>query len=98
MMVFGRPLRSSEILAIWHKHHGIEQFWRHLKSIVNLASMSLMGRDGAYATIGIKVLAYLLLLLIAQESNLTLYRVKVMVQQELEASQFFNEHFHEWIR
>ena len=29
MMVFGKPLRSSEILKIWSQHHGIEQFWQN---------------------------------------------------------------------
>ena len=32
MMVFGKPLRACEILRIWSQHHGIEQFWRHLKT------------------------------------------------------------------
>ncbi len=34
MMVFGKPLRSAEILSIWRQHHGIEPFWRNLKSII----------------------------------------------------------------
>ena len=33
MMVFGKSLRSAEILSIWHQHHGIEQFWRQNCSI-----------------------------------------------------------------
>ena len=37
MMVFGKPLRSCEILRIWSQHHGIEQFWRHLKTDLKLS-------------------------------------------------------------
>ena len=48
MLVFGKPLRACEILRIWSQHHGLEQYWRHLKTDLNLASMSLfkdkMGR------------------------------------------------------
>ena len=59
MMVFGKPLRSSEILKIWSQHHGIEQFWRHLKTDLKISKMSLTGRQGAYASLGVKVLSYL---------------------------------------
>ncbi len=47
MMVFGEPLRVCEILKIWSQHHGIERFWRHLKTDLNLSAMSLEGRQGA---------------------------------------------------
>ena len=62
MMVFGKPLRACEILRIWSQHHGIEQFWRHLKTDLKLSSMSLEGRHGAYANLGVKVMSYLLIL------------------------------------
>ena len=61
MMVFGAPLRAAEILSIWHQHHGIEQFWRHIKSVIHPGEMRLRGRDGAYAGLAVKVLSYLLL-------------------------------------
>ena len=50
LMVFGKPLRSAEILHIWAQHHGIEQFWRHLKTDLRLSAMSLHQRNGAYGT------------------------------------------------
>ena len=43
MMVFGKRLRACEILTIWSQHHGIEQFWRFMKSNLKLSSMSLQG-------------------------------------------------------
>ncbi|MCG9127363.1 hypothetical protein JT359_07135 [Candidatus Poribacteria bacterium] len=41
MLVFGKSLRSCEILRIWSQHHSIEQFWRHLKTLLKLSKMSL---------------------------------------------------------
>ena len=63
--------RSSEILSIWHQHHGIEQFWRQLKSIVRLGEMQLWGRAGAYAGVCVKVLSYLLLSVSQAEGLIT---------------------------
>lgn len=95
VMVFGRRLRSSEILHIWHQHHAIEQFWRHLKSIVGLKSMRLQGREGAYAGIAIKVLAYLLLADVSAATGLTFHQII----QNLSGQRclFFEimEHFHQ---
>ena len=54
MLVFGKSLRCAEILKIWGQHHGIEQFWRLLKSNMKLSEMSLSSRRGAYASVGIK--------------------------------------------
>ena len=33
MLVFGKPLRSAEILRIWAQHHGIEQFWQNTRMV-----------------------------------------------------------------
>ena len=75
MMVFGKPLRSAEILSIWRQHHGIEQFWRNLKSIIHLSEMNLHRRDGAYASLGVKVLAYLMLTDVSRATGLTLHQI-----------------------
>ena len=74
-MVFGKPLRSAEILSIWRQHHGIEQFWRNLKSIIHLSSMSLHQRDGAYASLSVKVLAYLMLTDVSRATGLTPHQI-----------------------
>lgn len=60
LLVFGKPLRTCEALRIWSQHHGIEQFWRYLKSNVRVSAMSLQSRQGAYVSIGIKVISYLI--------------------------------------
>ena len=62
LLVFGKPLRTCEALRIWSQHHGIEQFWRYLKSSLHVSAMSLESREGAYVSLGIKVMSYLMLL------------------------------------
>lgn len=41
LLIFGKPLRTCEALRIWSQHHGIEHFWRQLKSRLHLSAMSL---------------------------------------------------------
>jgi hypothetical protein len=79
MMVFGRPLRAVEILSIWHQHHGIEQFWRHLKSQLQFHQMRLRGRNGAYAAMAVKVLSYLLLTHLTLATGLTFHQMVLVL-------------------
>ena len=37
LLVFGKPLRTCEAVRIWSQHHGIEQFWRYLKSSLRVS-------------------------------------------------------------
>ena len=94
-MAFGRRLRGAEILRIWHQHHAIEQFWRRLKSIVGLKSMRLHGREGAYAGLAVKVLAYLLLADVSAATGVTFHQVILYLSGQ--RTLFFEifEHFHE---
>lgn len=63
LLVFGKLLRTCEALRIWSQHHGIEQFWRYLKSNLHISAMGfLQSRQGAYISLGIKVISYLMLL------------------------------------
>jgi len=93
MMVFGRFLRSAEILGIWCQHHGIEQFWRHLKTIVRLSAMSLEGRSGAYATLSVKVNAYLLLLAVSMATGKTLHQIQMQLFGQIHLFFELREHF-----
>jgi len=95
MMVFGPPLRSTEILSIWAQHHGIEQFWRHLKSIVQLSAMSLYGRLGAYASLGVKVLAYILLSMVSMTTGLTHQKIVLFLSGQRDYFWDIMVHFHE---
>ena len=79
MMVFGKPLRACEILRIWSQHHGIEQFWRHLKTDLKLSAISLEGRQGAYANLGIKIVSYLLLQQVSRSVRLTFHQTQLQL-------------------
>src|SRR5687768_14637449 len=50
----------------WKQHHGIECFWKMMKSIFQLRAMHLQG-DGLYTALLIKVIAYLLALRLQAE-------------------------------
>ncbi len=77
MLVFGKSLRSCEILRNWSQHHGIEQFWRCLKSDLKLSKMSLRKQQGAYATLGIKVMSYLLLQDLSRLQHKTFHQIQL---------------------
>ena len=95
MMVFGRPLRSAEILHIWAQHHGIEQFWRHLKTDLRLSAMSLHHRNGAYGSLGIKVLSYLMIQQVSRATRLTFHQIKLQLSGERQMLSIISTHFHE---
>ena len=95
MMVFGRPLRSAEILHIWAQHHGIEQFWRHLKTDLRLSEMSLHHRNGAYGALGIKVLSYLMIQQVSRSTRLTFHQIKLQLSGDRQMLSIISAHFHE---
>jgi len=94
VMVFGRKLRACEILNIWHQHNGIEEFWKNLKSILHLQRMSLRGREGCYAVIAIKLLAYLIMLYLSKKFHFSLYRLQIEARRYLNSKTIASEHFH----
>ncbi len=95
MLVFGKSLRSSEILRIWSQHHGIEQFWRHLKTDLKLFSMSLGKRQGAYASLGIKILSYLLILKVSCSTRKTFHQIQLELSGKRKMLSELREHFHD---
>ena len=97
MLVFGKPLRACEILRIWSQHHGIEQYWRHLKTDLNLASMSLKGQNGAYANLGVKVMSYLLIQQVSGSVRKTFHQTQLELSGQRQMLSDLSEHFHEQI-
>ncbi|RMD61161.1 hypothetical protein D6833_08635 [Candidatus Parcubacteria bacterium] len=87
-------MRAAEILSIWRQHHGIEQFWKSLKSVLHLGSMSLRGREGVYAELAIKVMAYVVMLQVGRKCHLTLSQLQMELRKQLDIEDFFREHFH----
>ena len=95
MMVFGRPLRSAEILHIWSQHH-LEQFWRHLKTDLRLSAMSLHQRN-PYGTLGIKIFSYLMIQQVSRSTRLTFHQIKLQLSGERQMLSIISAHFHDEI-
>ena len=94
LLVFGKPLRTCEALRIWSQHHGIEQFWRYLKSNLHVSAMSLQSRQGAYVSLGIKVMSYLMLLQISISERRTFHQIQLQLIGERQTLTNFITHFH----
>lgn len=94
LLVFGKPLRTCEALRIWSQHHGIEQFWRYLKSNLHVSAMSLQSRQGAYVSLGIKVMSYLMLLQVSITERRTFHQIQLQLTGERHTLTDFITHFH----
>ena len=94
LLVFGKPLRTSEALRRWSQHHGVEQFWRYLKSSLRVSAMSLQSRQGAYTSLGIKVISYLMLLQISIAEGRTFHQIQLQLTGERQTLRDFMTHFH----
>lgn len=94
LLVFGKPLRTCEALRIWSQHHGIEQFWRYLKSNLRVSAMSLESRQGAYVSLGIKVMSYLMLLQSSISERRTFHQIQLQLTGERQMLIEFMAHFH----
>ena len=95
LLVFGKPLRTSEAMRVWSQHHGIEQFWRYLKSNLHVSAMGfLQSREGAYVSLGIKVISYLMLLQISISERRTFHQIQLQLTGERQILTDFITHFH----
>ncbi len=97
LLVFGKPLRTCEALRIWSQHHGIEQFWRYFKSNLHVSAMSLESRQGAYVSLGIKVMSYLMLLQMSISERRTFHQIQLQLTGERYTLTELIAHFHEII-
>ncbi len=97
MLVFGNPLRACEILRIWSQHHGIEQYWRYLKTDLQLSSISLENRVGAYVSLGIKVLSYLFIQDVSRSVRKTFHQIQLELSGQRHLLSTLSEHFQEQI-
>ena len=93
LLVFGKPLRTAEAMRIWSQHHGIEQFWRYLKSNLHVSAMSLQSREGAYVSLGIKVMSYLMLLQVSISERRTFHQIQLQLTGERHILTDFITHF-----
>ena len=94
LLVFGKPLRTSQAMRIWSQHHGIEQFWRLMKTNLHVSAMSLQSREGAYVSLGVKVISYLMLLQISIAERRTFHQIQLQLTGERQILRDFITHFH----
>lgn len=57
-------LRACEVINRYRAHHWVEVFFRRCKHTLALGNMALRGRGGAWASVGVPLLAYGLVLII----------------------------------
>ena len=94
LLCFGKPLRACEALRIWKQHHGIEQFWRYLKTDLRVSAMRLRSTHGAYTTLGVKVISYHLLLQISIAERRTFHQIQLQLTGERHTLEQIIAHFH----
>ena len=94
LLVFGKPLRTCEAVRVWSQHHGVEQFWRYLKSSLHVSAMSLESREGAYVSLGIKVISYLMVLQISISERRTFHQIQLQLTGERQTLIELMAHFH----
>jgi hypothetical protein len=88
--------RGAEIWHIWKQHHIIEYFWKILKSLLQIKSMKLHD-DGLYASLLIKVFAYLFLMRLKLKKNFLKFSFTELmrkIQREFDLKDILDEHFH----
>ena len=89
-------LRSSELWRMWTAHNLIEQFWKILKSILNIKAMRLRAQ-GLYTGLLVKVMAYLSLLSLQfqrRRNNFSLTQIIRQLRRESNLLDLLHEHFH----
>jgi len=91
-----QALRGAEIWHIWKQHHGIECFWKVLKSVLRIRDMRLHG-TGLYTGLLIKVLAYLLAIRLKAQRAFSKYSLTQLIRtvsRDQDLRDVLAEHFH----
>ena len=92
------PLHAGRIdVPAMRRQHGIECFWKIMKSIFHMRSMQLQD-DGLYTALLIKVFAYLLVLRLQAQgafSKLTMTEIMRKLRREEDLREFLATHFHD---
>jgi hypothetical protein len=90
------PKRGVEAWRIWSQHHIIECFWKILKSVLGIKSMRLQG-NGLYASLLIKVTAYLLAIRLKETksySKISITQIMRKIKRDLDLTDILHTHFH----
>ncbi len=89
-------LRSVQMWPIWQAHNLIEQFWKILKSVLEIGLMRLRG-DGLYTGLLVKIMAYLFFTSFQYRPgfrHLSLTQIMRKLRRECNLQKLLSEHFH----
>jgi hypothetical protein len=93
LVVPAHPLRTCEALRIWENHQSVETFWKRMKQWLGLGKMQMQGREGAWADLTLRVLAYLFALPLLGTVAPSLARLTGWLRRKATFAQFIYEHF-----
>jgi hypothetical protein len=94
IMLPARLLRTCEALRIWLNHPAVETFWKRLKHWLGQGKMALQGRDGAWAELCLRVLAYFFALRLFDENVSTLNQLYHHLRRQSTFADLVCKHFH----
>jgi Transposase DDE domain len=89
-----RLLRQCEALRLWENHHAVETFWKRMKSWLGLGKMQLRGREGAWAELCLRVLAYFLGSQLMTEDAGTFAQLSHKLRRQATFADLILNHFH----
>lgn len=98
LMVYGAPLRAVEAVRSYQQRHKVEEFFKLLKSVLSISRLRLPGRSGAYATLGLRLLTFVVLIALQQERTFrrkSLYQILKWWQQSDYSFLHFHQQMHE---
>lgn len=89
-----RLMRTSEALRVWKNHQAVETFWKRMKRWLGLGQMQMRGREGAWAELTLRVMAYLLAQEMMREEVSTIFQLTQRLRRESTFAELVREHFH----
>lgn len=89
-----RLMRSCEALRVWKNHQAVETFWKRLKRWLGLGQMQMRGREGAWAELSLRVIAYLLAQKMITKEVKTIFQLTQRLRRESTFAELVDKHFH----
>ena len=81
-------------MRIWVNHSAVETFWKRMKQWLGLGKMQLRGREGAWADLTLRVLAYFFALPLLGVIAPSLKQLTHWLHRQATFAQLIFEHFH----
>jgi len=108
LIIFSRPrsrasgliapvvkMRVCEGLRVRLNHYAVETFWKRMKRWLGLGQMAMRGREGAWAELGLRVMAYFLGTKMLNGEVRTIFQLTQALRREGTFLELIDEHFHQ---